>query len=121
MSASTLGYATLGVTGFEGRVEYGAIGSVVNLASRLCDEAGPGEVYVSQAVRAEVGDGVATAPLGDLVLKGFPVPVAAWKIVAGEVADVDVSPVLVAPAADDESAENIFRARDTSGISVTTT
>ncbi len=65
------GYATLGMIGFEGRVEYGAIGPVANLASRLCDEAQGGQILVSQRVFAAVGELVEAEPAGELPLKGF--------------------------------------------------
>ena len=65
------GYATLGMIGFEGRVDYGAIGPVTNLASRLCDEAQGGQILVSQRVFAAVGELVEAEPAGELPLKGF--------------------------------------------------
>ncbi len=77
----TLGYATLGEIGFEGRVDYGAIGSVVNLASRLCDEAKPGQIVISRPVFAEVEEMVETEVLADLTLKGFAKPVPALNVV----------------------------------------
>ena len=49
-----LGYATLGTIGFEGRFDYGAVGSVVNLAAGLCDEARDGQILISQRVHAAV-------------------------------------------------------------------
>jgi class 3 adenylate cyclase len=66
-----LGYATIGRIGFEGRYDYGAVGSVLNLASRLCDAAEPGQIVVSQRVLAEVEEIVEAEPLGALRLKGF--------------------------------------------------
>jgi len=75
-----LGYATLGRIGFEGRHDYGAVGSVMNLASRLCDEAPPGQIVVSHRVLAEVEEIVEAAPLGGLVLKGFRKPVEAFSV-----------------------------------------
>jgi class 3 adenylate cyclase len=74
------GYATLGRIGFEGRHDYAAIGPVANLASRLCDEAGAGEILISQRALAAVEDLVDAAPVGDLALKGFTRPVAAYRI-----------------------------------------
>src|SRR5262245_29381327 len=65
------GYATLGMIGFEGRVEYGAIGPVSNLASRLCDEARGGQILISQRVYSAVEELVKAEPAGDLSLKGF--------------------------------------------------
>jgi len=76
-----LGYATLGKIGFEGRFDYAAIGTVTNLASRLCDEALPGQILISQRVHAMVEDLVEVEPLGDLVFKGFLKPVPAFNVV----------------------------------------
>jgi class 3 adenylate cyclase/CheY-like chemotaxis protein len=75
-----LGYATIGRIGFEGRYDYGAVGSVLNLASRLCDAAGPGQIVVGQRVLAEVEEIVETTPLGALELKGFGRPVEAFAV-----------------------------------------
>jgi adenylate cyclase len=76
-----LGYATLGRIGFDGRYDYGAVGSVMNLASRLCDEAGSGQILVSERVVSEVEELVDAEPAGQLTLKGFVKPVAAFRIV----------------------------------------
>jgi class 3 adenylate cyclase len=65
------GYATIGGIGFEGRLDYGAIGTVINLASRLCGEAKPGQILVSRRVLAMVEELVQVEPVGDLTLKGF--------------------------------------------------
>jgi class 3 adenylate cyclase len=72
-----MGFATIGAIGFEGRIDYGAIGTVTNLAARLCSEAAGGEVLVSQRVVAALPTGFATEPRGEVRLKGFqrPVPV----------------------------------------------
>lgn len=75
-----LGYATLGQIGFEQRLEYAAIGSVTNLASRLCDEAKAGQIVVSRRVYGAVEQWVEAKPLDDLVLKGFNHPVLAMEI-----------------------------------------
>jgi class 3 adenylate cyclase len=75
-----LGYATLGQVGFEHRLEYAAIGSVTNLASRLCDEAKADQVVVSRRVYGMVEQWVEAAPIDDLVLKGFNHPVLAMEI-----------------------------------------
>jgi adenylate cyclase len=75
------GYATLGMLGFEGRIEYGAIGPVANLASRLCDEAQGGQILISQRVFAAVEKLVETVPVGDLSLKGFHKPVPTFNVV----------------------------------------
>ncbi len=75
-----LGYATLGQIGFEQRLEYAAIGSVTNLASRLCDEANANQIVVSRRVYGVVEPWVDAAPLDDLALKGFNHPVLAMEI-----------------------------------------
>jgi class 3 adenylate cyclase/CheY-like chemotaxis protein len=74
------GYATIGAIGFEGRWDYGAIGTVTNLAARLCGEAKPGQVLVSQRVLASVEDLVTAEPVGDLQLKGFLKPVPTFNL-----------------------------------------
>lgn len=74
------GYATLGQIGFESRVDYAAIGSVTNLAARLCAEARSGQILSSQRVFSAV-DGVAIgAYAGELTLRGFSRPVRAYDI-----------------------------------------
>ena len=66
------GFATIGGIGFPGRIDYGAIGTVTNLAARLCGEAAGGEILVSQRVaRLPRFEPFATEPAGELVLKGF--------------------------------------------------
>ena len=74
------GFATLGRIGFEGRFDYAAIGSVTNLAARLCAEAAPWEVYVTQRVQAAVGRRAVTDPVGDLSLRGFSRPVSVFSV-----------------------------------------
>ena len=80
------GYATLGRVGFEGRFDYAAIGTVTNLAARLCDVAEAGKMLVSQRVHAGVEDLVVSNELRDLQLKGFSRPVTAYEIVGLEAA-----------------------------------
>jgi adenylate cyclase len=75
------GYATVGAIGFEGRIDYGAIGTVTNMASRLCDLAEPGHILVSQRVHAEVEDLVFAEDLGGVPLHGFARPVPAYLLV----------------------------------------
>ncbi len=65
------GYATIGGIGFEGRWDYGAIGTVTNLAARLCGEAKPGHILVSQRLLGTVDELVEVEPAGELTLKGF--------------------------------------------------
>jgi class 3 adenylate cyclase len=74
------GYATIGAIGFEGRWDYGAIGTVTNLAARLCGEARPGQVLIAQRVLGTVEDLVEAEPVGELTLKGFHRPVAAFNV-----------------------------------------
>ncbi len=74
------GYATLGQIGFEHRREYTATGSTVNLASRLCDEALPGQIVIDQKAFNWVEASVEASRIGDLNLKGFTRPVAAFEI-----------------------------------------
>ncbi|QQO18643.1 HAMP domain-containing protein [Bradyrhizobium diazoefficiens] len=85
-----LGYATLGQVGFEQRLEYAAIGSVTNLASRLCGEARAGQIVVSRRVYGMVEPWVEARALDDLQLKGFNHPVLAMEILSWreEVEDV---------------------------------
>lgn len=75
-----VGYATLGQIGFERRLEYAAIGSVTNLASRLSDEAKAGQIIVSQRAYGMVEPWVEAKPIEPLRLKGFHHPVAAVEI-----------------------------------------
>lgn len=75
-----LGYATLGKIGFEGRFDYGSIGTVVNLASRLCDEAVAGQILVSQRVYTAVEGLVEAQRMEDFSLKGFHRPVPAFQV-----------------------------------------
>lgn len=75
------GYATIGAIGFEGRRDYGVIGTVTNLASRLCGEARGGQILISQRVLGQVSELVVTAPVGQLELKGFNRPITAYEVV----------------------------------------
>jgi class 3 adenylate cyclase len=78
------GYATIGAIGFEGRLDYGAIGTVTNLASRLCGEAKPGQILLSQRVASGVEGIARVEPVGELTLKGFQRPVKAFNVVGLE-------------------------------------
>ncbi len=75
-----VGFATLGRIGFEGRFDYGAVGNVVILASRLSDVAAPGEILISQRLNAAVEDSVATEALAERSLKGFSRPVPTFRV-----------------------------------------
>jgi class 3 adenylate cyclase len=68
------GYATLGRIGFEGRFDYAAIGSVTNLAARLCAEAQAGQILITQRVRSAVENRFSTEAVGDFQLRGFSRP-----------------------------------------------
>jgi class 3 adenylate cyclase len=74
------GYATVGRIGFEGRYDYAALGSVANLASRLSTHASAGQTLVGPRVFAAVEEAVLTEPVGDVELKGFGKPVAAYEV-----------------------------------------
>jgi class 3 adenylate cyclase len=74
------GFATLGAFGFEGRSDYSAIGSVVNLASRLCDEARPGQTLICRRTRAALGGDATLEDVGPLTLKGYAHPVPAYLL-----------------------------------------
>jgi class 3 adenylate cyclase len=74
------GYATLGRIGFEGRYDYGAVGSVTNLASRLSTKASGGQTLIGPRVFAAVEETVETACVGELDLLGFTRPVVAYEI-----------------------------------------
>lgn len=74
------GYATLGAIGFEGRLDYGAIGKVTNLAARLCSEAEGSQVLISQRVWAEVEHVVKAEPAGQRQLKGFHSPMPVYNV-----------------------------------------
>jgi class 3 adenylate cyclase len=74
------GFATLGTIGFEGRRDYAAIGTVSNVASRLCDEAKPGQILISPRVRQAVEKGVTVEPVGEFALKGIRRPMTAYNV-----------------------------------------
>jgi class 3 adenylate cyclase len=95
-----LGYATLGQIGFEQRLEYAAIGSVTNLASRLCDEAKANQIVVSRRVYGMVEQWVEGRPLDDLHRKGFNHPILAAEIVRWRDEDELTEAAVIAPAAE---------------------
>jgi len=76
------GYATLGTIGFEGRFDYAAIGTVSNVASRLCDEAKSGQILITPRVLTTIGDAVTVEPIGEFELKGIRRPLAAHNVLA---------------------------------------
>jgi adenylate cyclase len=77
------GYATLGQIGFSDRSGYTAIGTVCNLAARLCAEAKDGQILVSSRIAEAVGAVATLEDLGNLELKGLRRPVAAFNVVRG--------------------------------------
>jgi class 3 adenylate cyclase len=74
------GYATIGVIGFEGRWDYGVIGTVANLAARLCAEAQPSQILVSQRFLSKIENLVQAELLGEVALKGFKRPISTFNI-----------------------------------------
>ena len=74
------GYATIGAIGFEGRWDYGAIGTVTNLAARLCGEAKPGQILISRRLLGTVDEMIRAEAVGDLTLKGFLKPVPTFNL-----------------------------------------
>jgi len=74
------GFATIGAIGFEGRLDYGAIGTVTNLAARLCGEAQGGQILISQRVHTAVAELVDAEPIGELNLSGFHRTVTAFNV-----------------------------------------
>ena len=76
------GFATIGAVGFEGRWDYGAIGTVTNLAARLCDKAKGGEILVSKRVHTTVEASVHGEPYGELDVRGFRKAVPAFNLIS---------------------------------------
>ncbi|MGC2456319.1 MAG: GAF domain-containing protein, partial [Pseudolabrys sp.] len=76
------GFATLGTIGFEGRFDYAAIGTVSNVASRLCDEAKPGQILISPRVLMAVEDAISVEPVGEFKLKGISRPLATYNVLS---------------------------------------
>jgi class 3 adenylate cyclase/CheY-like chemotaxis protein len=74
------GYATIGAIGFEGRLDYGAIGTVTNLAARLCGEAAGGQILITSRVAAAVETMIEADDVGALTLKGLARPIPTWNV-----------------------------------------
>ena len=74
------GYATIGAIGFEGRWDYGAIGTVTNVAARLCNEAKTGQLLISAKVAAAVEGMIEAEDVGAITLKGLARPVKIWNV-----------------------------------------
>jgi GAF domain-containing protein len=89
------GYATLGTIGFESRYDYAAIGTVSNVASRLCDEAKPGQILISPRVLLAVDKAITVEPVGEFALKGIRRAMQAYNVLsnsppgAGEMISAD--------------------------------
>jgi GAF domain-containing protein/class 3 adenylate cyclase len=81
------GFATLGTIGFEGRFDYAAIGTVSNVASRLCDEAKPGQILISPRVLMAVEKDVMVEQVGEFALKGIRRPLTAYNVLATKAAE----------------------------------
>jgi len=86
------GFATLGKIGFEARFEYGPVGSVVNLAARLCDEADGGQILLDPRAWAAVEEVLVAEPIGPLTLKGFHRPISAFNLLAEKTEAATVAP-----------------------------
>ena len=92
------GYATIGAVGFEGRWDYGAIGTVTNLAARLCGEARSGQILISPRVLGAIDDQVDAEPVGELILKGFAKPLPAYVALGSRPGSPDGPPAPREPA-----------------------
>jgi len=77
---SGTGYATLGRIGFEGRSDYAAIGSVVNLTARLCAEAGDGEILLSPRAQERLAGAIPVRDRGEMTFKGFAQPIQVFEV-----------------------------------------
>jgi len=98
------GHATLGRIGFEGRSDYAAIGSVTNLAARVCEQAGRGQILITQRVYAAAEEIVIAQPVGDLSLRGFSRPVRVYDVAgldAARAGDAGALPTIAGTAEDD--------------------
>ena len=82
------GFATLGTIGFEGRFDYAAIGTVSNVASRLCDEAKPGQILISPRVLMAVEGAISVDPVGEFKLKGISRPLTAYNVLSAVSANI---------------------------------
>ena len=76
------GFATLGIIGFKGRLDYGAIGNVTNLAARLSGEAKGGQIVIDKKTYSKIDQLIEVQPLGALALKGFSRPISAFNILS---------------------------------------
>lgn len=76
----SLGYATVGMVGYEGRYDYTASGTAVNLAARLCDLAEDGEILLSPRANTAIEDDFSSEPTGEVTLKGISAPVEVFRL-----------------------------------------
>jgi class 3 adenylate cyclase len=76
------GYATLGTIGFEGRLDYGTIGNLPNLAARLCAEAKGGQLLTDRKTMSKLDELFVAETLDEVHLKGISRPVTAYNVVA---------------------------------------
>ncbi len=79
----SLGHATVGLVGFEGRFDYTASGTSINLASRLCDEAQDSEILLSSKAAIAVEDDFRVESRGELSLKGLREPLEVFTLTGG--------------------------------------
>ncbi|MDT4918815.1 MAG: adenylate cyclase [Pseudonocardiales bacterium] len=108
------GFATLGMIGFEGRYEYTAIGTVVNMGKRLCDVAAAGEILIGQRVFGAVQEFAEAEQLAPLQLRGFDAPVSVWRLDglradAGRAPIVEPDPAPPPPALPASGGRLVFR------------
>ena len=78
-----MGPATVGTIGYEGRLDYTAVGSAVNLASRLCDLAGDAQILIDPVVAEQVSGHVRVSWLGERMIKGYHRAVEVFAVVDG--------------------------------------
>jgi adenylate cyclase len=74
------GFATIGAIGFDGRMDYGAVGTVTNMAARLCGEAKGGQILTNRRTLSQFEHLVEASTVGELTLKGFAKPVSVFSI-----------------------------------------
>ena len=86
------GMATIGAIGFEERIDYGAIGLVTNLAARMCDEARAGEILADEATLSRAGAGLDSESIGRFSIKGFPRPIAVFRVKGERVGAAQLAP-----------------------------
>jgi class 3 adenylate cyclase len=79
-----MGPAIVGTVGYEGRIDYTAIGSVVNLASRLCDLAKDTQILIDPVVAAEVKGSIPLVSLGEHAIKGYDHPSQVYMVARNE-------------------------------------